>query len=85
METFTEIIDGFGGPARFAEALGITASHAGVMKQRQSIPPEYWPTLIEAAKARHIEGVTAETLVALAADRASRRSPTDTPSKATAA
>lgn len=73
MQTFTKIIDAFGGPARFAEAMGITASHAGVMKARQSIPPEYWTRLVEEADRKNIKGVSHEHLARLAEKSARRR------------
>ena len=72
MPTFSSIIDSFGGPAQFAVALGITANHAGVMKARNSIPPEYWSRLVAAAAERGIDGVTLEALAAFA----ERRRPT---------
>jgi hypothetical protein len=73
METFTKIIDAFGGPARFAEAMGITASHAGVMKARQSVPSEYWSRLVSEASHRGIQGITHESLAELAASKRANR------------
>lgn len=55
METFNAIIEAFGGAGRFGQAIGISYSHARVMKTRGSIPPEYWGRLVEAAMERDIE------------------------------
>lgn len=51
--------------AEFARDIGINPSHAQTMKTRGSIPVDYWPATIVAAKQRHIEGVTAEHLLKL--------------------
>jgi hypothetical protein len=67
------IIDAFGGPKLFGAAIGVSRNHAGAMKTRGSIPPEYWPALIAAAKERGIEGVTAESLMEIAARNAAKR------------
>ena len=70
MDTFSDIIEAFGGYKAFAEAIGITASHAGVMKFRNSIPAVYWKTLVEAARSRRIRGVTLEKLADLESKKA---------------
>jgi antitoxin VapB len=51
--------------AEFARDIGIKPSHAQVMKVRGSIPVDYWPATISAARARGIKGVTAELLMKL--------------------
>jgi hypothetical protein len=51
--------------SEFARDIGIAPNHAQTMKARGSIPVEYWPATIAAAKARHIGGVTAECLMNL--------------------
>jgi hypothetical protein len=48
---------------KLGEALGIDPGHARVLKVRKSVPPRYWPKLIEAAEAEGIEGVTYEALI----------------------
>jgi len=64
--SFRETIAAFGRkPMAFAKAIGIPASHARVMKKRNSIPPLYWPRVVEAAEAKQIEGITLTTLSAL--------------------
>lgn len=66
MQTFTDIIEAFGGPVHFREALSISDVHARQMKLRDSIPAGYWPRTVEAARERDIEGVTLEVLAELA-------------------
>lgn len=66
METFAQIIDLFGGPLAFSEAIGIPDSHARAMKARNSIPLAYWARMVRAAKVRGIKGLTVERLVSIA-------------------
>lgn len=66
MQTFEDIFVAFGGPKRFAAALGIKHFHAGTMKTRGSIPPAYWADLVSAAHEHGIEGVTLEALAEMA-------------------
>lgn len=51
--------------ANFARDIGVTVEHAAGMKRRTSIPLEYWGTVIEAARALNIEGVTVDGLLDL--------------------
>lgn len=73
MQSISAIIDRFGGNTKFAEVIGKGPSTASEMRRRESIPPEYWPALIHAAKDRGIAGVTAESLMEIAARNAARR------------
>jgi hypothetical protein len=61
------IIDRFGGAAEFGRAIKVPGFHAQTMKNRDSIPPRFWLRLVEASKARNIEGITLETLANFAA------------------
>lgn len=72
MQTFEDIFSAFGGPARFADAIGIKGFHAQTMKQRGSIPPAYWSDTVKAAQERDIEGVTLEKLAEMAKRKAER-------------
>ncbi len=69
MKTFSEVIDAFGGPAKFAKATDMKLQTVISMRRRNSIPPGNWPRVIEAAKAEKIKGVhqkaLTEMLVAL--------------------
>lgn len=75
MDSFVQIIDAFGGPTPFGEAIGIPGSHARAMKARDSIPDGYWMRTVEAAKAREIQDVTLERLARLAKCRLEEGSP----------
>jgi hypothetical protein len=55
--------------ANIARDIGVTTEHAAGMKRRGSIPVDYWPSLVEGAKARHIDGVDYPTLVELHAQQ----------------
>lgn len=66
MNSFAALIDTFGGPARFATAIGIEPGHAGSMKFRNSVPAEYWPRVVDAGKSKGIS-ITYEKLAKLAA------------------
>lgn len=67
MRTVAEIIDAFGGTGGFAAALGISQSHARVMKCRNSIATRHWAALVDAASNRRIGGITFEALARLTA------------------
>ena len=54
MESFREIITVIG-TAELGKLFGIGTGHVNTMRQRNSIPPEYWALLIERA-AQH--GIT---------------------------
>jgi hypothetical protein len=71
METFSAIIDAFGGTSAFGQAIGIPDSHARTMKARDSIPPEHWDRLVKAAIERDIEGISFKRLTEIRS--ASRR------------
>jgi hypothetical protein len=45
MDSFSDLIDEYGIKA-LAGLLGVNESHVRTMKARNSIPPEYWATLI---------------------------------------
>lgn len=75
MRTFEDIFTAFGGPARFAEAVGIEAFHAQTMKARDSIPAAHWSKVVAAAADRGIDWVTLEVLAELAEAKADRRPP----------
>lgn len=47
----------------FADDLGITYVRAQMMRYRNSIPPTYFPKVVEAAKRRKIRGITHKLLL----------------------
>jgi hypothetical protein len=67
MDSFASVIDAFGGPAKFGEAIGIPDSHARAMKARNSIPASRWPRVVAAAGKCGLRAVTFEKLAKLAA------------------
>lgn len=73
MESFSEIIAVFGTDT-LAAALGINLSHVRAMKTRDSIPPEYWARLIDAAREHRVTGITYAKLCDLRAARFERAS-----------
>lgn len=66
MNSFSDIIDAFGGPVPFRDALGISDVHSRQMKLRDSIPAGYWPRTVQAAKELSIEGVTLAAMAEIA-------------------
>ena len=69
MQSFSEIIDSFGGQADFANILGTTQQNVSQMRKRNSIPSRFWPATVRAATERGIEGINYEMLATLAANR----------------
>jgi hypothetical protein len=55
-----------------ADALNVGPSTISEMKRRKNIPPEYWPDLIPAARAKGRDDLTFERMSELAARRANR-------------
>lgn len=45
VRTPAQIIDEKGGPAAFAEKVGVKPSHARVWKHRNQFPRRYWPEI----------------------------------------
>lgn len=64
-ETHRQIIRAWDRLADFAEDIGVTENTAKMMRQRDSIPAEYWPTVVTAADGRNIAGITVELLADL--------------------
>jgi len=65
MLTVADLIDKFGGSTKFAAVIGKGPSTASEMKRRQSIPVEYWPTIIRAAPEAGVDGLTTDEMVRL--------------------
>lgn len=61
---FKDVIDAFG-LTQYAKAAGITEKTAAQQRWRDSIPSEYWPSIVRAAQRKNIEGVTFERLAKL--------------------
>jgi hypothetical protein len=71
--TFQTIIDKFG-VQPLAKVLSVDESHVRTMKARDSIPPEYWGRIVDAAQSLGIEGVTHESLLTTRLSRFARNS-----------
>lgn len=80
LDTFQAVIEAFGGPTKYADAIGIPGFHAQSMKTRGSIPPAYWTDTVSAAerlapsapddlKRQALEAVTLEKLAELAKEK----------------
>ena len=69
MQSFTEVIEAFGGVVPFRNAMGLPDVNARQMKLRDSIPAGYWPRVVALAQERGIEGVDLETLARLAQEK----------------
>lgn len=65
--TISDIVTALGGPTELGRACGFT-KHPGArgwdMVSRESIPVEYWPSVIEAARAKKQRWINAEALLA---------------------
>lgn len=56
MISFRDIINRWKNAEEFGRDLGLKGySHGRVMKRRNSIPPAYWPKVLEAAHKQNIE------------------------------
>lgn len=69
VNTFAELIEQFGGPAKFGRAVGMTPGAAKQAKRRDRLSVEYFPAVAKAAQDRAIPGVTVKRLVEMAAER----------------
>ncbi len=66
-ETHRQIIMAWEHLADFAADLGISENTAKMMRQRDSIPADYWPEVVIAAEKRKISGVSTDLLAKLRA------------------
>ena len=65
MKNFTDIIDLWPSRTDFVNDLDLPENLVHVWASRDTIPPEYWAELVDAAEKRSIEGVTLSVLTAL--------------------
>lgn len=61
-KSIAEIIDALGGPTAMAQAIGTSQPNVQGMKERRSIPYQWWPVLIPALKSVGVR-LTAEDLL----------------------
>lgn len=72
----SQVIDALGGSTKFGLACGFTvnaAARGSDMKQRNSIPPAYWPRIVQAARKAGRPEITLDALKAMRAARISKR------------
>jgi len=72
MRSVPDIFDALGGPAAVSRLISVNGSTASEMKRRESIPPEYWAALVEAAKAAGRDDITYESLALIHAQAKGR-------------
>lgn len=65
MRTWTQLIDEWGGSAKFAHDLGIPHGTAAAMKHRNAVHSRYWADIVARAKWAGLDGVTFELLASL--------------------
>lgn len=70
VNSFAELIEQFGGPAKFGRAVGMTPGAAKQAKRRNRVAVTYFPAVAKAAQDRSIPGVSVKRLVEMATDRA---------------
>lgn len=66
----TDFINLWPSLSAFAADLSIKYGTAKAMRRRGSIPPGYWPVMVERSRSRRIRGVTMSTLALAAAEKA---------------
>lgn len=64
-KTHRQIIQAWDRLSDFAGDIGVTENTAKMMRQRDSIPSDYWPTVVRAASKRKIAGITMDLLAIL--------------------
>jgi hypothetical protein len=69
VNSFQELIDAFGGPAKFGRAIGVAPNTAKQMRRRNSLAVTRFPAVVQAAQDRGLTGVTMKRLVELATER----------------
>lgn len=66
IQSFTEVIEKFDGPAAFAKAVGMTPGAAKQAKRRNSISAEWFAAIDSAAKRKGLSEISLRTLADLA-------------------
>jgi hypothetical protein len=66
METFSDLVDGFGGAAKMAPQISESPNTIRQWVARGSVPARYWQQIIEAAQRLSVRGVTYAALAELA-------------------
>lgn len=69
LQSFSEIIEQFGGPAAFAREVGMTPGAAKQAQRRGSLAAEWFAPTARAARRLGVVGITEKTLAELAERR----------------
>jgi hypothetical protein len=69
MNSVADIVRAFGGPTKLGRVVGASPQAINNMRARDFIPAEYWPALIEGARAAGVDGLTYEGLARFAESR----------------
>ena len=69
-QTFSDVIDAFGGPTAFAREVGMSPGAAKQARRRSSIGARWFAPTVAAAKRLKLVGITEASLSALAAQPA---------------
>ena len=72
IQSFSDVIDVFGGPAAFAREVGMSAGAAKQARRRSSIGARWFASTVSAAKRLKLDGITEASLSALAARQPER-------------
>jgi hypothetical protein len=65
IQNFADVIARWSSVADFAGDIGVDRKHAHGMRVRRSIPPYYWPGVVQSALKRGYPEITYELLVTL--------------------
>jgi hypothetical protein len=70
ISNISDVFNIFPTNVRMADALGVGPSTVSEMKRRGSIPVEYWPVLVDAAKSAGRQDLTLERMAIVSAEAA---------------
>ena len=72
LQSFSDVIEAFGGPAAFAREVGMSPGAAKQARRRSSIGARWFAPTVAAAKRLKLAGITEASLSALAARQPER-------------
>lgn len=70
MESVADVISAWDTVEEFSADAGVKPSLAAVWKHRDSIPSNYWTSIVAGAARRRIRGISLEVLARIASKRA---------------
>lgn len=69
VNSFQDVIDGFGGVSKFAAAVGMKPNTAKMARARNKLSDRWFAPTVAAAQERGLAEITADRLIQLAAER----------------